>query len=196
MRSHGQSSLAASTSFLFLLLGAAFTIAPVGCDLAGHGLVISSAFAKGGNAGGNGNGNGNAGGNGHAHSGRGTADASVSDSDTESVPFDPPPDGKLSSSLGALNAAHASPNGLTHAAPNSRAGRIETYKEVVLAERTIDQNPNSQQAAAAEAYLESLGLGRNQGVMEEEAEQTALKGAANKPVTDQIMDAVNDLLGL
>src|SRR5215470_6299642 len=162
MRSHGRSLLLAPTSFFLLLLGAAFTIAPIGCDPAGHGLVISSAFAKGGNAGGNGNGNGNAGGNGHAHSGRGSADASVSDTDTESVPFDPPPDGNLSSSLGALNAAHASPNGLTHAAPNSRAGRIETYKEVVLAERTIDQNPNSQQAAAAEAYLESLGLGRNQ----------------------------------
>ena len=195
MRSHGQSPQAASTSFFLLLLGAAFAIAPIGCDPAGHGLVISSAFAKGGNAGGNGNGNGNSG-NGQAHSGRGTADASVSDTDTESVPFDPPPDRNLSSSLGALNAAHASPNGLTHAAPNSRAGRIETYKEVVLAERTIDQNPNSQQAAAAEAYLESLGLGRNQGVTEAEAEQTALKGAANKPVTDQIMDAVNDLLGL
>jgi hypothetical protein len=194
MRSHGRPSLLASTSFFLLLLGAAFTIAPIGCDPAGPGLVISSAFAKGGNAGGNGN--GNASGNGHAHSGRGTADASVSDTDTESVPFDPPPDGNLSSSLGALNAAHASPSGLTHAAPNSRAGRIETYKEVVLAERTIDQNPNSQQAAAAEAYLESLGLGRNQGVTEEGAEQTALKGAANKPVTDQIMDAVNDLLGL
>ena len=100
-----------------------------------------------------------------------------------------------SSSLGALNATHASPNGPTHAAPDSRAGRIETYKEVVLAERTIDQNLNSHQAAA-EAYLESQGLGRSHGVTEEQAEQAALKGAANKPVTDQIMGAINDLLGL
>jgi hypothetical protein len=193
MSSHRRARLAACGSFLsFLFLATAFTTAPVGFDPAGHGLAIRTAYAKGGNGGGNGNGNGN-GGSGHARSGKGSA-AAESDTDTDPAIFEAPADGSLSSSLGGLNAAHASPKGLTHAAPNSRVGRIETYKEVVQAENTLaDPNATPAQTQAAQAYLDSQGLGQ---MTPHDAEQTALGRAANKPVTDQIMDAVNDLLGL
>jgi hypothetical protein len=179
---------ASASLFSLLCFAAAFAIAPIGFGPDGHGLAVSSAFAKGGN------GNGNAGGNGHAHSGRAGEAAAGFDADAGPEPFDPPPDGNLSSSLGALNAAHASANGLTHASPKSRVGRIETYKEVVQAENTLaDPNATNAQKQAAQAYLDSQGLGQ---MSPHEAEQTALQRAGNKPVSDQIMDAVNDLLGL
>jgi hypothetical protein len=74
-------------------------------------------------------GNGNGGGNG-ASANKGPDDSASSSH------------GALASSLGALNAAHASTTALDSAAPNSRVGRIATYGKVVDAENTL-ADPNA-----------------------------------------------------
>ena len=163
--------VAVASRFPVALLAAALAVAPIGVDLAGHHLGTTAAWAKGGNSG-----------NDHAHHGGVGGDPG----DNLQLGSDP----VSASSLGALNGAHASPNARTHAAPNSRVGRIATYAKVVQAENALAINPND---AAAKAYLSSVGL---LGVPAHTAEQMALKRAANKPISDQIMDAVNKLLGL
>jgi hypothetical protein len=186
-------------ALLAALLGAALTAAPVGVDPDSHFLNGKIAFAKNG-GGGNGNGGGNGGGNGNGNAGgignglgnSANADRGLSkgtDDDSE-----PGGHGALASSLGALNAAHASPNALDNASPNSRVGRIATYGKVVEAEDTLaDPNATEEEKAAAQAFLDDLGLG---DLTAEEAERAALEDAANKTVTDKIMDAVNSLLDL
>src|SRR5215472_16824016 len=111
-----------------LTLGLAALPVGFGADFAPH---LSAAFAGTGNGNGHGNGNGNA--NGHANDG-------ASDSNTA--------DGNASASdLGALNAAHASPQALAHANPNSRVGRIAAYKNAALAAKAADQAVTDAQAA-------------------------------------------------
>src|SRR5262245_20931683 len=72
-------------------------------------------------------------GNGHGNGGNGNANANGHDNH-----------GATASSLGALNAAHASPDALANASPNSRVGKIAAYKEAALA---------AQGAADAEAAI-------------------------------------------
>jgi hypothetical protein len=55
------------------------------------------------------------------------------------------------SDLGALNAAHASPNALKNAAPNSRVGKIVAYRDAVVAGRELEA-----ELEAKKADLESL----------------------------------------
>ena len=55
------------------------------------------------------------------------------------------------SELGALNAAHANPNALANASPNSRVGRIAAYRDAVLAGQVLVAD-----LAAAQAELETL----------------------------------------
>jgi len=176
-----------------LLFGALLATAPIGADQAGHFVSAKVAFARGGNgngggngnAGGNGGGNGNAGGNGASSAG-GVGSGSDAGSAQSSH-------GALASSLGALNAAHASLTGLENAAPNSRVGRIATYKEIVAAEDTLaDPNATAEDLAAAQSLIDGLSL---TGMTPEEAAQSSLDEAANKTVTDQVMDAVNSMLG-
>lgn len=88
----------------------ALTALPVGFDNASLSLDLAQAWA------GNGNGNGNGHANGHADV-HGQSSSHGSDA----------------SSLGALNAAHASENALAHANPNSRVGKIAAYRDAVLA---------------------------------------------------------------
>jgi len=73
-------------------------------------LALTAAPAWAGNGNGHGNGNGNA----NPHDNHGAT----------------------ASSLGGLNAAHASENAFAHASPNSRVGRIAAYREAALAAQT------------------------------------------------------------
>lgn len=75
---------------------------------------------------------GNGGGSGRpAHSGKPVAIASV---DTSEEEFAPGLKRKqINAALGALNAAHASPQAFANASPNSRVGRIAAYRDAVLA---------------------------------------------------------------
>ncbi len=50
------------------------------------------------------------------------------------------------SELGALNAAHASPNALKNASPNSRVGRIAAYRDAVLAGEELEAELEEKQA--------------------------------------------------
>jgi hypothetical protein len=113
---------------------------------ADHGLSLHQALASGnghgggngggnGNAGGNGNSNGNAGGNGSGN-GNGKRDGNGPAAAGKHADVDHTQDTGFAAGqaeddnapgLGALNAAHASPQVLANAAPNSRVGRIETY---------------------------------------------------------------------
>src|SRR5215468_4227324 len=56
--------------------------------------------------------------------------------------------GADASSMGGLNAAHASENALSHASPNSRVGKIAAYKEAALAAQGADQAVTDAQTAA------------------------------------------------
>jgi hypothetical protein len=178
---------------LAVLLGITLATAPLSLDIGQHSLTAKLAFAKnggGGHGGGNGNGNGNAGGNGVGN-GASANKGLASGTDDDAAPDS---NGALASSLGALNAAHASTTALENAAPNSRVGRIATYGKVVNAENTLaDPNATEEEKAAAESYLDSLGLA---GMTAEDAERAALGDAANKTVTDRVIDAVNSLLDL
>jgi len=84
------------------------------------------------------------------------------------------------SGLGALKAAHASPQALANADPNSRVGRIETYKE------------------ALDRYLSDLNAGARPAVLSADITATgiALAAAANKTVTTEAVDQLNGLLGV
>ncbi len=145
--------------------------------------------------------------------------------------------GATASSLGALNAAHASDTALANASPNSRVGKIAAYKEAELAAQAAaaaaaeaeavhtagqdafaaaDLNHDGvlddaekaamtpdQQAAIAAADTNGDGVIDDSDVADVQAAtdaqttaDAALADAANKPVTDQVVDAVNDLLGL
>ncbi len=99
-----------------------------------------------GNAGGNGNGNGGNGGNGAGNPSAddgattgGKTKPAVSGASTKPAKVKTAKGKGLASvlgvsaaELGALNAAHASPNALKNASPNSRVGRIAAYRDAVV----------------------------------------------------------------
>ena len=99
-------------------------------------LTFSADMAIAGNGKGN-NGNGNGNGNGNRNNGNGNSNGNSQ--------------GSIASSLGALNAAHANPNALANAAPNSRVGLIATYQREA-------QLSNDLAAAEADALAELLLL--------------------------------------
>ena len=70
------------------------------------------------------------------------------------------------SALGKLNAAHASPTALQNASPNSTVGMLGAYKEAVLMDITLDEA------------------------------RDALAEISNKPVDKDVVEAVNELLGV
>lgn len=125
------------------------------------------AFAKsgndngngGGNGGGNGNGNGGGNGNGNGGNGNGNGNGgngngggkavekSSSKANSDTAPTKKTKAkkkdaldglGLSASDLGALNAAHANPNALKNASPNSRVGRIAAYRDAVLEGRELE----------------------------------------------------------
>lgn len=115
----------------------------------------------------NGNGNGNGNANGH---GKGLG----ASADFESSHYH----GAKANKLGRLNAAHASPNARLHAAPNSAVGQIAAY-ELAATEAISSYKEGSM------SYAE---------LMETLAEELA--AAANKPVDEEVVAAVNNLLGI
>ena len=140
--------LLAAIAAATLALSPVLTEAPLG---------VGQAFAHPGNGNGNG-GNGN--GNGHAPGGAGGGDG-----DGGASGIGPSNHGVVNSSLGALNAAHASKTALSHANPRSRVGKIAAY------DRAVDTHKSTAaQLAAAQA-------------------------AANKTVTKAVISALNGLLG-
>jgi hypothetical protein len=121
-------------------LNALVTAAMVG-GLAAAGAVGSvtllTTFAHAGN--GNGNGNGNSENGAQSKGNKGQNDHSGK--------------GSTASALGALNAAHANPNALLHASPNSRVGRIAAYRDEVLATMGLEAD-----LAEARAILDGLAV--------------------------------------
>lgn len=115
---------------------------------------------SGGNGGGNGNGNG--GGKGNGNGGQGGSNKSESGKSgkastkktSETAPVikkvkrqEVAEDlGVSAAELGALNAAHASPNALMNASPNSRVGRIAAYRDAVLDGEQLQEDLDTKQA--------------------------------------------------
>lgn len=147
-------------SLSMALMGSAAVVLAVSMPVASYAKGGDDNGNSGGNGGGNGNGgngngggNGNAGGNGNGNGGgggnaSGDEDAAasgktkpaVSGGSTKTTKAKATAGKKLASvlgvspsELGALNAAHASPNALKNASPNSRVGRIAAYRDSVLA---------------------------------------------------------------
>lgn len=130
-------------------------------------LAQGSALANNGN----GHGNGNGGGNGHAQ-------------------------GSPASSLGALNGAHASDQGLAHASANSRVGRIAAYKRAVLAYEAAAQALAALKAQKPPATTAEIAAAQAKVDAALKAVSTALARAANKPVTTAVVNALDSLLKL
>jgi len=151
MRSTG---IIASAAF-----AAMFTLA--GIDISPNSILsgADAAFAAG-KGGGNGNGKG-------AGKGKGNS-ASAGNKSGAKENW-----GETTSSLGALNAAHASPRARERAAPNSRVGLIATYENAVKAAAA-----NTEEATSS--VLEGIAA--------------ALEAAANKPVNENTAAAVQGLL--
>ncbi|QHQ36226.1 hypothetical protein [Algicella marina] len=82
-----------------------------------------------------------------------TVDPVVDDSVLDDPIFDPELVAAHPSELGALNAAHASPNGLANAAPNSRVGRIAAYRDAALEGIEINDD-----LAAAREILDGMDI--------------------------------------
>jgi hypothetical protein len=89
--------------------------------------------------------------------------------------------GQISSALGALNAAHASPVALAHAAPSSRVGVMAAYDHAMVNALGMPATTPAQIAARNAA----IGAARSQ-----------LAVSANKQVTPAVATRVDTLLGL
>lgn len=149
----------------------------------------NQALAKGGDGGGNGGGNGNGGSNGNsASAGHGNGNAFGHDNNGPGKSATANSNGlgngkglgnnqkSVAATLGRLNAAHASATARAHASLNSAVGLIAQYEAAVYAAR---------EAATEEEQAE--------------LEQTAmgfLGQAANKEINEEVVSAVNDLLGI
>lgn len=136
-------------------------------------LAFSAEMAAAGNGNGNnGNGNGN-GGNGNNGNGNGGGNAGGNGN------------GAIASALGALNAAHASPNALANASPNSRVGLIAIYQEAAIATTELT-------AAEAEALALLEGLTAPTRTVEEiqaELDQAIIDGLDTTVLEAELADA-------
>ena len=161
--------------------------------------------ASGGNGGGNGgNGGGNGGGNsgnaGNSNAGNaggaanspesatrgnggkaGGAQANAGNSNGHNGDKGVASSGQMSSALGALNAAHASPIALNHAASGSRVGHIATYDKAMLTALAMPTNTPVAIAAQTAAIA---------------AARTRLAANTNKTLTAQVVTKVDGYLGL
>jgi hypothetical protein len=77
------------------------------------------------------------------------------------------------SELGALNAAHANPNALANASPNSRVGRIAAYRDSVLAGEELEGTLAEKEAAFGELDMPGRPSGDVQIELGLAAEETA-----------------------
>ena len=180
-------------------------------------FAASSAFAKGDGGGGNGKGGGDGGqgkggdsaasgtGSGAASSVTGSINSGTHGKGASSKGASASKDlkgtkGAMASTLGALNAAHASPNALAHASPNSRVGHVAAYKEAVNGLNTANANLAAAQAAfnASPTTANAMALANAQ-TAQTNAQATAaqaLATAANKSISASTVTGVNSLLGV
>ena len=175
-----------------------------------------AATAWAGNANGHANGHANGNGAGNAGGSSGHADVGTEVASNSH--------GASASSLGSLNAAHASPTALANASPNSTVGKLAIYRDSTLAARTAQEAYDALVAAydtdsngilddadydtdeivglsaeeLAAKELDQLALDAAAAAIttNQATADTALADAANKPITDDVIDAVNELLGL
>jgi hypothetical protein len=198
------------------LVALALVAAPLAIDHATSDFGMAKAWAKNGNGngGGHGNGNGNGHGNGNANGHDKTASAKSDVGDDDS--FDDGDDTASASELGALNAAHASPTALANASPNSRVGKIAAYKEAAIeaiandpavadaqadldaakAAALADSVVTADEQAEIDALEADLDAAKHAAIVNDDESMAALDAAANKPITDRVIDTVNDLLGI
>ena len=90
--------------------------------------------------------------------------------------------GSLASALGALNAVHASPTAMAHAAPTSTVGMIGAYHSAMVTALAMPSTTPTQIAA------------RNAAIAA--ARSSLLAQAANKSLTPSVVTAVDQRLGL
>jgi hypothetical protein len=88
----------------------------------------------------------------------------------------------IASALGALNASHASPTALSHAAPNSQVGKIAAYDKAMVAAINMPSATPAQIAARQAAIAD--------------ARSTQLAAASNKSLTPAVVAQVDKNLGL
>jgi hypothetical protein len=198
------------------LIALALVAAPFAIDNSASDFGMAKAWAKNGNGngGGHGNGNGDGHGNGNANGHDKTASAKSNASDDGS--FDDDDDTASASELGALNAAHASPTALANASPNSRVGKIAAYKEAAVeaiandpavadaqadldaakAAALADSVVTSDEQAEIDALEADLAATKHAAIVSDDESMAALDAAANKPITDRVIDTVNDMLGI
>lgn len=202
-----------STSLRSALIGCAYvsalTFAPLSFDL-NNGLSYSVAQAKSGNS--NGNSSSHSKGNSSANA---SSNDNSSDSDSASGSSNT---GSLAKALGRLNAAHASENALAHASANSVVGALAQYKAAVqetsaltMKENALNETIQSLEAqlatttdktqiAALNAQLVAaqaeLAETQTQLANSSQIEADSLATAANKEITDEVVTATNELLGI
>lgn len=111
------------------------------------------------------------------------------------------------SELGALNAANASPQALANAAPNSRVGRIASYRDAVLEGRALEVELEELQAAldemdmperSAEEVAEEIsavdaGIAEIQAELDDLEQELADAGGEDPAIEDAIAAAEADL---
>lgn len=103
-------------------------------------IPTDAAAQKGGNGNGNGNGNRAERGNGNQdRAERGNRSASAGNVGNNGR-------GAIARELKGLNAAHASPNALANASPNSMPGKLREFRDATLAERDYDAQIADSQA--------------------------------------------------
>lgn len=159
----------------FMALSRLSAIALLGVALAGGPVLAGNGNGGGnGNANGNGGGNGNKGGNSQSHGqGHGKSNSKAANSSVA-------PDAKkikvvVASKYGKLNGfLHASPTALAKASPSSAIGKVAKVYAGLL---------NSYLAPAEGTMAPSI-----------EDVAAALDAAANKPLTADVVKAVNDRL--
>lgn len=185
------SILSTITLLIALIAAPVITQQITGFDLGNQALAKGG--DGGGNGGGNGNGNGNGGSNGNSASaghgkgnGNGNAFGHGDNGPGKSATANSNGLGNgkglgnnqksVAATLGRLNAAHASATARAHASLNSAVGLIAQYEAAVYAAR--EAATEEEQAALEQTAMGFLGQ------------------AANKEINEEVVSAVNDLLGI
>jgi hypothetical protein len=161
-----------------------FLSTPLTADLGATGAItldLKAAYAKGGNGGGNGGGNRGSNGAAGSYSANGNGK------------------GAMASTLGSLNAAHASSQAFDHANRNSRVGALADYMDAMTDYRDAIADLN--------AYMASLAVGEEPeadllGPLEAAVDEAfdravgSLEDAANKDslIDADVVHAVNEML--
>ncbi|WP_212522894.1 hypothetical protein [Actibacterium sp. MT2.3-13A] len=99
--------------------------------------------------------------------------------------------GALASELKGLNAAHASPQALANASPDSQVGRIAAYRDAILAEETARQDleladQNLADARDALATLQSEYSGRSAADIQQELDAALAAQTVDQDAVDAL----------